>query len=372
MTLISLISSLDGLAHQHPMLGTLADLGLKSLFVLVCAFIALAFLHKVSASTKSMIWRMIFAVLFALPALQAFIPDVHIAVHSYSDSGQTALTNPSNSPLLAQSFLSVIAALYILITTLLISYLIVGLFKISNIGQQASSLEQVRIQEILKTAIEENGSSQSVVLLVSDKVSSPVTWGLGKHRIIFPTAVSTWSDTLVKQVIGHELGHIQRNDWVQQLASRLVICFYWPNPLVFIAAKKMSLETEKACDDFAIDDTGCRISYAENLLWLTQHLKSSAHSKLAMGFVSAKSVLLERIKYILSEDSTRHTIDRESCLPRIFVAILLAAPFSATNITLEKHTLSPKLQFFPIQYFSNSSLQSKDFQNELRVYAANN
>lgn len=368
MTLISLISSLDGLAHQHPMLGTLADLGLKSLLVLACGFIALAFLHKVSASTKSMTWRMVFAVLFALPALHAFIPDVHIAVHSYNDSGSTS---SPDSPLYAQSLLTVIAAFYILITTLLIGYLIAGLLKICSIGQQASALEQARIHGILKTAIEKNGSTQSVALLVSDKVSSPVTWGFYKHRIIFPTAVSTWSDTLIEQVIGHELGHIQRNDWVQQLASRIVICFYWPNPLVFIAAKKMSLETEKACDDFAIDDTGCRISYAENLLWLTQHLKSSSNSKLAMKFVGAKSVLLERIKYILSEDKRQHAIDRESCLPGIFVAILFAAPFSAANFTLEEHVLSPKLQVFTIQYFSNNSLQSKDFQNELKVYTAN-
>lgn len=378
MIMTTLISGFDALAHHEPFMATLVDLGFKSIVILILGFLATSILTTMSASGKSLIWRMVFAALLALPFLQAFLPDLHIAVHSYDkpggieNSNSTIFTGTINSDRLANSGLLLLTLAYTAISTLLVMHLLIKLSKVFSITDKAQLITDERILALLAKARDRNGINRPITALTSDSITSPVTWGFFRHHILFPTSVYHWDDVLIEQVIGHELGHIYRSDWVQQLLSQLMVCLYWPNPLILIASKKLALESEKACDDFAIEDTGCRIGYAENLLWLTQQLKAGfINSNFAPGFISARCILLERIRYILLEDKKQHHIDRESCLPRMLLAVLLVAPFSATSFNLVEHSLASNQKIYSIQYYPSNSIQSKNFEAELKSLTSN-
>lgn len=371
MTLIAMISTLDLLAYQHPALAVIVELGLKSVAIVLFGFLVVSLLHNASASSKNLVWRMVFSVLFALPFLQGFVPEMQIAVHAYhppsADLARDASSDSIYWPLL--QFTLLIG--YWLISGLLFLRVVAGLYRTFEVGKNATAIDDLRIHAILKKATAKNGSHHSIELLISHSVTSPVTLGVISHKIIFPPAANGWDDRLIEQVIGHELGHIQRNDWVQQLVSRLVICLFWFNPLVIIAANRMSLEAEKACDDFAIDDTGCRISYAENLLWLAQQFKVPSRDSISLKIVGAQHVLLQRVAYILSENKHQHRIDRDSCLPGVLMAVLMAMPISAVSLTLEEQSFTSisSSRIFSVEYFSNNSAESELFQRELKSHS---
>jgi hypothetical protein len=51
----------------------------------------------------------------------------------------------------------------------------------------------------------------------------------------------------------HELAHVRRHDWIIQIGSELVRIANWFNPLVWLAASRLRLESERACDDAVVN-----------------------------------------------------------------------------------------------------------------------
>ena len=50
-------------------------------------------------------------------------------------------------------------------------------------------------------------------------------------------------------MLSHELAHIYRGDWIVQLCAELLRAAYWFNPLLWLACRRLRLESEHACDD---------------------------------------------------------------------------------------------------------------------------
>ena len=76
-----------------------------------------------------------------------------------------------------------------------------------------------------------------------------VTWGLARPKVILPATADEWSDARARVVMSHELAHIRRGDWIVQLSAELLRAFYWFNPLLWVACRRLRLESEHACDD---------------------------------------------------------------------------------------------------------------------------
>ena len=66
---------------------------------------------------------------------------------------------------------------------------------------------------------------------------------------MLPADASDWPEDRIRIVLGHELAHVRRGDWLVQMAAELVRSVYWFNPLVWIACRRLRLESEQACDD---------------------------------------------------------------------------------------------------------------------------
>ncbi len=88
-----------------------------------------------------------------------------------------------------------------------------------------------------------------MTLLESTHPSLLVTWGLARPKVILPAAAAAWTDERARVVLSHELAHIRRGDWIVQLSAELLRAFYWFNPLLWIACRRLRLESEHACDD---------------------------------------------------------------------------------------------------------------------------
>lgn len=365
MTALTLITALNILEQQHALLFFLVDLSLKSSLILLIAFAIQLLIRDrfLTASTKSIIWMMAFAALILLPLFHEILPRISLSLSLESSivaaqaSAQSAVDFSAQVDSMAGALLGVGIA-YLLVCGLFVSYLLTGLLKVLLLTRFARPFKHEVAQRKLQQLQDVNGCGRSVRLLVSPKVSSPLTWGVWRHKIIFPLEARGWSDELLQQAISHELGHVQRGDWVLQIIARVAISLYWINPLAWLAHRMLLIETEKACDDVAVENSGSPLSYAQNLLLLANTL-GPQKSIAAPGLLGVQSSLSHRIRHILKQEVNGRSSDTSNILPSLLLAALIVAPFSALSVDLKQPEFTRSIRFInpviSVSFFPNGS-----------------
>jgi len=109
-------------------------------------------------------------------------------------------------------------------------------------------------------------------VVVVPGITSPMIWGLGRARLIWPEGVLDHLPEPSRQcVLLHELAHLRRRDhWVGwlQLAGT---CLYWWNPLFWFVSRQVRENAELACDAWVVATLpGGRRAYAEALIEVAQ------------------------------------------------------------------------------------------------------
>ena len=127
--------------------------------------------------------------------------------------------------------------------------------------------------------------------------------GFFQPKIILPEGALLWSDEQLTTVFAHELGHISRKDYLQNLFIQLIRAIYWFQPFIWKAVHQYRFEAEKASDDLAIKAGIQPIDYAESLLAVAQKIQQPA-SLLPQVVVplAKRSQLKGRLSYILEKD----------------------------------------------------------------------
>lgn len=149
----------------------------------------------------------------------------------------------------------------------------------------------------LTAALQAQHLSRRVAVLVSDRISTPLTYGLIRPRILLPASMERTGEAL-GYVIAHECGHIRRGDAAKRLLVLAALCLHWFNPLVFIMAAAYRRDTEQACDRHVVQKYGpaARAAYARTLLDLEERKGFSG----ILFECFSQSPLEERIRSIMA------------------------------------------------------------------------
>jgi beta-lactamase regulating signal transducer with metallopeptidase domain len=97
---------------------------------------------------------------------------------------------------------------------------------------------------------------------------SPFVCRLNRPILVLPRSITESASALqLRQIVLHELAHLQRGDlvwcWITY-AARLV---YWFNPVAHWVASREALERELACDELAMSHSGSTAAdYARTLV----------------------------------------------------------------------------------------------------------
>lgn len=99
------------------------------------------------------------------------------------------------------------------------------------------------------------GVARKVLLLVSEKVQSPLTVGWWKPVVIVPASMLTALPLAYWEAIfAHELMHIRRSDFLWNLLALLVRSVLFYHPAVAWIVRQMQREREAACDFQAVTE----------------------------------------------------------------------------------------------------------------------
>ena len=131
---------------------------------------------------------------------------------------------------------------------------------------------------------------------IVDGISSPVVWGWGRPRLLWPSTLEIdTADACIDGIVVHELAHIKRGDhfvgWIE-LAAGVV---WWWNPLFWSVRSARREQAELACDAWVISALpNGRRAYAESLLLLSGAVAPDPSPMTAVGIRSASRRVLER------------------------------------------------------------------------------
>jgi len=90
-------------------------------------------------------------------------------------------------------------------------------------------------------------------IYLSDRVSSPATYGIKRPKIIIP---KTYESMDLRYVLMHENSHIKRKDNVWRMIGIISACIHWFNPFIWFFLKQFLINLELACDEHVLSKCG--------------------------------------------------------------------------------------------------------------------
>lgn len=82
----------------------------------------------------------------------------------------------------------------------------------------------------------------------SDRVDSPLTYGLLRPVILLPKTLDRSDVSRLAFVLTHEMAHIRRFDALSKLLLAAAACLHWFNPLVWVMLVLANRDLELSCD----------------------------------------------------------------------------------------------------------------------------
>ncbi len=151
---------------------------------------------------------------------------------------------------------------------------------------------------------------------------------------MLPAASDDWNAERRSAVLIHELGHVRRHDLVGHTLGRIACALYWFHPLVWTAARHLRAESERACDDLALEFGTRPSEYAEHLLDIVTCVRDHRTPAIALAMAHRKE-FEGRMLAILNPELQRkgmgrmQTVAMVGSLGLLAVVVGAAAPSSA-------------------------------------------
>ena len=162
-----------------------------------------------------------------------------------------------------------------------------------------SSLLVVDLPQEIQSAVARNGK-RAVAVRLTDVVDAPSVIGFFRPAVVIPRSV--WSElapTDLKQIILHEMAHLERRDDWTNLLQKLLRALCPLNPALFWVERYLCRERELACDDAVLDAAGNARAYATCLTKLAETKLVRRVASLAPGLWQRHSELAGRVENIL-------------------------------------------------------------------------
>jgi beta-lactamase regulating signal transducer with metallopeptidase domain len=166
-----------------------------------------------------------------------------------------------------------------------------------------------------------------VALLVSNEIEVPITTGILFPKIVLSPDYAEWSALRRAAILNHELAHIKRLDAFTQALAHLTAVLYWFHPLVWLMAREMRSERERACDDQVLAAGTKPSDYAHELLDIVSGLREP---ELAAALAMARRSQLEgRVLAVLNPALPRGGVSVKAAIGIAVLTFSIVLPLAA-------------------------------------------
>jgi beta-lactamase regulating signal transducer with metallopeptidase domain len=179
-----------------------------------------------------------------------------------------------------------------------------------------------------------------VALLVSNEIEVPITTGILFPKIVLSPDYAEWSALRRAAILNHELAHIKRLDAFTQALAHLTAALYWFHPLVWLMAREMRSERERACDDQVLAAGTKPSDYAHELLDIVSGLREP---ELAAALAMARRSQLEgRVLAVLNPALPRGGVSVKAALGIAALTLSIVLPLGALRPAPQASTPAAK------------------------------
>jgi beta-lactamase regulating signal transducer with metallopeptidase domain/protocatechuate 3,4-dioxygenase beta subunit len=209
--------------------------------------------------------------------------------------------------------------------------LLLGLAGLRVLARRARLITDHSWNELVHELSDRLGLYRPVTLLRCERGTMPMTWGLLRPVILLPADADDWPAERRRLVLLHELAHVQRRDCLTQLLAQLACALYWFHPLAWLAARRLRLERENACDDQVLLSGPRASDYAFLLLETARSLRSGRCPSLATVSMAQRSQLEGRLLAVLDPNRRRLPLTRRTVGLSLLAAAALLVPLAALH-----------------------------------------
>jgi beta-lactamase regulating signal transducer with metallopeptidase domain/ABC-type amino acid transport substrate-binding protein len=251
-----------------------------------------------------------------------------------------------------------VIALWILGSLIVLLRLAVGTWKVGRLAKEGDRVDDGEWLSLTQRLAKRLEITRPLTLLRGDKLAVPVTWGVVYPAVLLPPDADEWPEERRRFVLVHEMAHVKRFDALTQLLAQFAIALFWFDPLIWLAAHRMRVEREHACDDYVLRDGTKPSLYAGELLEMVQSIGTPHRETAAPAFaalaMARRSEFEGRMLAILDSRQDRHTLGRSSAIAAsVLLGLLifpLAAlrPFAARTAAAEPIVTAPRTAAAPV------------------------
>ena len=343
-----------------------ADLGigilLRASLVLGCAGLTTRLAHRSSAAFRCAMWGTAFTLLVLLPILSIALPAWQIAPSTPTSAKAsearlaTAIptppsaiaSDPVSTPWLAlvpdveryeavvphawreDGEMGLLVGIWAAGSLLLLLRLLVHALRAAAIVRRARRGSATGLEGPIRDLGASLRIRRRVQVLLSSDVTMPFTWGLRRPVVVFPESAPRWPAGQLRSVMLHELAHIARWDYPLHVLVEIARAFYWPNPIAWLAARRMAMERERACDDMALRHGISSSTYAIHLLNIARMQLSPAPA--GVTTMAGEVRLFERVRSVMNRDLDRSPVQWRGALLIGGLTLALAGPAATIDL----------------------------------------
>lgn len=334
------------------------DVFIKATVLLALVALAAHLLRRSSASLRHMLWTLAIVGIVALPVLMVLVPfrlrvlpattTSPPSVQQQDRESSPALRPPASEPVISLAseaaspppappalpatprtqldLTTMLAALWLMGTLILLARLIVGLVIVRRIARRAVAVTDESWRSLADRCARALGV-ESVSLRRSDDVAMPFACGLITATIVLPSSSEEWNAARREAVLMHEFAHISRGDLAMNTLSHFVRALYWPHPLAWLATYRLRVEGERACDDAVLRAGALPSDYAEHLLSIVRTVGNTVPTvALAMA---RRSDFEGRLLAILESGIPRAALTRWRAIAMAALFVFAVMPLAA-------------------------------------------
>jgi len=353
------------------------DVAWKAAIVLVLATLATHLMRRRSAAARHAVWLTAVLCLLLLPALSSAFPSWTLPIPVLTppvppapealvppDPGVPDAPPAPLAPLPADEAMMVPApppppdappappappsraAMLLFVgwlagAAVVLTRLLRGHERVRRMGLHAAPLRDPMLLRRAHAVADSLGIRRELRVLEGEPDAMPMTFGVRRARLLLPSTAASWTAARQDAVLRHELAHVRRRDSLTQLLAGVACVLYWFNPLVWLAAHRMCVEREHACDDIVLAGGSRATEYAAELLDIARGMRVQHSTALAAIAMARPSQLRRRLAALLEERRRTDHLPTRLLVPAWVGALALLIPLSSVTPSLVERDVAP-------------------------------